>query len=218
MVTHPAHQAAIPPALLVLYPIMLRVDTLPSPQPLQADFTHPSPDVVRAYSVCRIVENLIDQDRPLHNDTMNTKLIDVRILGHLLSQSSLLLDTAISKVADDVLSSQANTEGSNEALLGELTALGEFYRNYLIRPCKCQATRTRFDVSDAASIQFANTRARLPTFHCILPETHSSSRRGRLTGFLPTLAVLTFACREISSVIKYLSHAVRCSHIVYTRH
>ncbi|KAI1784217.1 hypothetical protein LXA43DRAFT_1043365 [Ganoderma leucocontextum] len=113
---------------------MLRVDTLPSPQPLQPDFTHPNPDVVRAYNVCRAAEHLINQDRPPRNDTVEKMLINVRILGHLLSQSGLLLDTALSKVAEDILSSQAKAQGSNEALMEELTALGEFYRNYFIRP------------------------------------------------------------------------------------
>lgn len=74
---------------------MLRIDTLRSPQSLFVDLSHPSPNVVRAYTV-------------------------------------------ISKVADEILSFQVNVEGSDVALAEKLSAMGEFYKEDLLRPCEYQ--------------------------------------------------------------------------------
>nr|VWO94149.1 GTP pyrophosphokinase [Ganoderma boninense] len=113
-----------------------------SPQPLRADFTHPDPFVVSAYSICRASEHVIvdpieDSDhRPPDSDpTVKTKLVNVRILGHLLAQTRLLSGYAIATVATGILSCRADPAERDEAVDVEaLSALGEVYKNHLLRP------------------------------------------------------------------------------------
>lgn len=119
-------------------PMPPRIDKLPFPQRLQADFEHSDPNVVSAYRLCRNAEHAIDpiQDRqpPLSKAVM-LKLIHVRILGHLLSHSGFLSDVAISVVATDILCCRGQP-GADEADVVRLNDLGEFYKDYLIRPCE----------------------------------------------------------------------------------
>ena len=120
-----------------------RIDKLLFPQQLQADFTHPNPDVVIAYAVCRSSEHAIDPISkpdcwPPHDKTVKLKLIHVRVLGHLLSQSGLLSDTAVFAVTRDILRWRGGGEDGVD--VEKLNDLGEFYKDYLIRPREYEAT------------------------------------------------------------------------------
>ncbi|KAI1786074.1 hypothetical protein LXA43DRAFT_1035354 [Ganoderma leucocontextum] len=119
---------------------MSRVDNQMFGQPLEADFTHPSPYVASAYRICYLAEHAINptQNRwPTPRDeTVKTKLINIRILGHLLSQSGFLSDTAISEVARSIMSCQKDPAGTDETDAEALDKLGEFYRDFLLRPFK----------------------------------------------------------------------------------
>ena len=119
-----------------------RIDKLLFPQRLQATFTHPDPDVVAAYMLCSTVEYAMDpisesDHWPLQGKTARLKLIFVRVLGHLLSQSELLSDTSISAVARAIL--RCRNEGAEEVNEARLDKLGEFYKDYFICPRKCLA-------------------------------------------------------------------------------
>ena len=118
---------------------MLRIDHLPSPQPLNSDFAHSNSNVVSAYSTCRLAERLVEDRQPPCNESEGTKLVNIRILGHLLSQSYFLSEHAISEVARAVRSCRDRLRGV-EADVEGLNELGEFYRNHLLRPCECQAS------------------------------------------------------------------------------
>ena len=121
---------------------MQRVDNLPSPQPHHQDFAHSNSSVVSAYTTCRLAERLVLEDRrPPCNESEGTKLVNIRILGHLLSQSYFLSEYSISEVARAVLSCRDPLRGVEADVTVEgLNELGEFYRNYLLRPCECQAS------------------------------------------------------------------------------
>ena len=124
---------------------MSRVSELLSPQPLSTDFDHPSPTVVGAYSICRKAEhdiNLSQTHLPRDNPTVRVKLINIRILGHLLSQSRFLSDMAISTVARAIVSCRRSAAETDEDDVEELNKLGEFYKNYFLRPCKFTAILT----------------------------------------------------------------------------
>nr|VWO94591.1 N/A [Ganoderma boninense] len=105
-----------------------------APRSLSVDFTHPNPTIVSAYSICRTAEHVVDQ--PLDDPTKkaNLKLINIRILGHLLSQSCLLQDEAISTVAISIVSCRTGAAGPDERDVEALNELGKYYSNYLIRP------------------------------------------------------------------------------------
>ncbi|PIL37756.1 hypothetical protein GSI_01450 [Ganoderma sinense ZZ0214-1] len=108
-----------------------------SPHPLRSDFAHPSPAVVSAYTICHAAERVVDpiQDHwPPDDPTMKTRLINIRILGHLLSQTGFLSDAAISRVATSVFTCRKDPAGTDEADVEALNELGEFYRDHLLRP------------------------------------------------------------------------------------
>ncbi|KAM5539144.1 hypothetical protein V8D89_007189 [Ganoderma adspersum] len=73
------------------------------------------------------------------------KLIHVRVLGHLLSQSGFLSDTAFSAITTDIL--RCRGEGVNEVDAESLNDLSEFFRDYFIRPFR----RFKSRVSNIAS-------------------------------------------------------------------
>ncbi|RPD53929.1 hypothetical protein L226DRAFT_574687 [Lentinus tigrinus ALCF2SS1-7] len=148
-----------------------------SPQPLRADFTHPSPNVVSAYSICSDAEHVIDpiQDHwPPEDETVKNKLIHIRILGHLLSQRPLLSDTAISKVANDIVSCR---RGSGEADLERLNKLGKFYRDHLLRPFRRLKGRTPNVSSHPSPPPFELTKEDVHQIITETPRTYSHSRR-----------------------------------------
>ena len=64
--------------------------------------------------------------------TVKLKLIHVRVLGHLLSQSGLLSDTAVFAVTRDILRWRGGGEDGVD--VEKLNDLGEFYKDCLIRP------------------------------------------------------------------------------------
>ena len=178
---------------------------LPSPQPLWADFTHPNPTVISAYNLCREAENVVDpvQDHwPPDDPTVKAKVINIRILGHLLCQRHLLSDTAIARVAIGIVSCRRVTTGmaSEQADIEGLNELGEFYRNYLLRPCKCRALGVGTDLSDTTAVEFASTRAAPRTLRRTLLVPHSSSQKRRSTKCSPRLPRVT-PTREIWCVI-----------------
>ncbi|KAI1786072.1 hypothetical protein LXA43DRAFT_1185413, partial [Ganoderma leucocontextum] len=116
---------------------MPRVDNLPFPQPLEANFTHPSPCVVSAYSICYLAERVVDPIQDClspRDESVKTKLINIRILGYLLSQSRFLSDRAISEVARGIISCRKDPVGTDETDVEELNKLGEFYKNHLLWP------------------------------------------------------------------------------------
>ena len=122
---------------------MPRVDNLPFYQPLNADFTHPSPHVVSAYKICYLAEGVVNPiENPLsyfaQDEAMKLKLINIRILGHLLSQSGFLSDRAISEIARSIISCRGDPAGTDETDAEALNMLGEFYMNNLLRPRECQ--------------------------------------------------------------------------------
>ncbi len=127
---------------------MPRVDNLPFPQPLKADFTHPSPFVVSAYRICYLAEHVVKSipgHLPPREETVNLPtLVNIRILGHLLSQSPFFLDTAILEVARSIISCRADPAGTIETDTKALNNLGEFYKKNLLLPCECQVALIEF--------------------------------------------------------------------------
>ena len=122
---------------------MSRVDNLPFYQPLDADFTHPSPHVVSAYKICYLAEGVVNPiENPLlyfaQDETMKLKLINIRILGHLLSQPGFLSDRAISEIARSIISCRGDPAGTDKTDAEALNVLGEFYMRNLLRPRECQ--------------------------------------------------------------------------------
>ncbi|KAM5536094.1 hypothetical protein V8D89_010193 [Ganoderma adspersum] len=118
---------------------MPRVDNLPFSQPLRAEFTHPSPHVVSAYKICYLAEGVVNPiQNPLsffaQDETMKLKLINIRILGYLLSQSGFLSDRAISEIARSIISCRGDPAGTDETDAEALNMLGEFYMNNFLRP------------------------------------------------------------------------------------
>ncbi|PIL26733.1 hypothetical protein GSI_11147 [Ganoderma sinense ZZ0214-1] len=105
---------------------MSRVDNLPSPQPLEPDFAHPASDVVSAYTTCRLAERLVD---PMHapwppkDETARLKLVNIRILGHLLCQFQFLSERAVSEVARAILACRNGSTGAGEVNVEELSKL-----------------------------------------------------------------------------------------------
>ncbi|EKM60575.1 uncharacterized protein PHACADRAFT_246588, partial [Phanerochaete carnosa HHB-10118-sp] len=98
------------------------------PQPLPSDFVHQSPTVVGAMNKCRQAEAIIMRD--LENNTasadlvLQKKLVNVRVLGHLLTVVPTSAAQAyIAQLADSCQDEQA------------LVELGEFYDKYFIRVC-----------------------------------------------------------------------------------
>ena len=122
-------------------------------KPLDADFTHHSPDVVKAYNICYLADRSLDlkQGWLRIHDTVGMKLVNIRILGYLLSRSLFLSDAAIAEVARGIITAcRKEPEGTNEleAYVEELDKLGEFYKDNLLRPCKYQASMIEFQSSD----------------------------------------------------------------------
>jgi hypothetical protein len=82
-------------------------------QPLIDDFSeHPNATVASAYNICRTVElNLLDKLKsPCHPDSikeLEKSLINVRILGHLLSYGPS--ETAITEVTRAIISADNQT-------------------------------------------------------------------------------------------------------------
>ena len=138
---------------------MSRVDILPFPQPLRGDFAHPSPDVVNAYKMCNLAQDAVNPQAILdrlpfyaQDESVRMKLIHIRILGRLLSQSPFLSDAAISQIARGTISCQKDTRGTDETNVKALDKLGEIYRDFFLRPCGFRASRTQVDSSDAAVV------------------------------------------------------------------
>lgn len=116
---------------------------LPVFKPLEADFTHSSPDVVKAYKICYLTDRSLDSNQGWLRirDIVGMKLVNIRILGYLLSQSRFLSDAAIAEVATGIITAcRKDPEGTNvnelETYVEELDNLGEFYKDNLLSPCK----------------------------------------------------------------------------------
>ncbi|EKM60571.1 uncharacterized protein PHACADRAFT_23866 [Phanerochaete carnosa HHB-10118-sp] len=97
------------------------------PQQLPGDFTHESSSVVRAMKKCRQAEAAIMRD--LENNAagsavllLEKKLVNVRILGHLLI-------VGLTSAAQDYIAQMINPCQDEQTLV----ELGEFYDKYLIR-------------------------------------------------------------------------------------
>lgn len=161
-----------------------RADKLPFPQSLLAGFAHPDPNVVAAHTLCRTAENAIHlvQDRSppgVYGEPQAEELtlIHIRILGHLLSQSRLLTEAAISAISSNILQGQRA-----EVDVASLNLLGESYKNDLIRPCEYLIILTGIDLSDAivVAIEFANTKDNPPALrHVRLTRSPQSVLRKR---------------------------------------
>ena len=120
---------------------MQRIDNLRCyPQPLTAHFTHPSRDVVNAHELCYLAERVVDPIQSHSDDTVRAKLVNIRILGHLLSQSGLLSETAISKIAKDIISCRQESMANDETQAEALVKLGAVYKDVLLRPCEYKIT------------------------------------------------------------------------------
>nr|VWO98015.1 Lysophospholipase 1 (EC (Phospholipase B 1) [Ganoderma boninense] len=134
---------------------MQRIDNLRCyPQPLTAHFTHPNRDTVNAYELCYLAERVVDPIQS-HSDTVRAKLVNIRILGHLLSQSGLLSETAISKVAQDIISCREESMANDETQAEALVNLGAVYKDVLLRPFH-KSKRQIPDVSSPGSINVSS--------------------------------------------------------------
>ncbi|KZV68376.1 hypothetical protein PENSPDRAFT_754125 [Peniophora sp. CONT] len=105
------------------------IHRLPRGQPLRLDFSnHPNPTVRGAYSICHEVEQrLIDNGALAEDSDLHKNLINVRILGHLLSYGPS--DVAIVEVALAI----ASAENRDARDGGGLADLGGCYDNFLLR-------------------------------------------------------------------------------------
>ncbi|KAM5545298.1 hypothetical protein V8D89_001409 [Ganoderma adspersum] len=132
---------------------MLRIDNLPSPQPLNTNFAHSNSNVVSTYTNCRLAERLVEDDRPLCNESEGAKLVNIRILGHLLCQSYFLSEHAISEVASAVLSCRNSLRGVEDADVEEL--------NKLVRKFKQQSSQGEGDGDNDNSSSLSPSSFRL---------------------------------------------------------
>lgn len=99
-------------------------------EPLPTDFTHPSPTILEAHDICRNVETdlLTTLSHAMtggERAVVNRKLINIRILGHLLTFAPS--DRGKAHVASGIVACSSQEE---------LFALGLFYDKHFIRTCK----------------------------------------------------------------------------------
>jgi hypothetical protein len=116
---------------------MMSLDKLDdfSPRPLSETFTHVNPTVLSSYNICRDAEQKIMHRLSNANDDLcielNQRLINVRILGHLLSYGPS--DASIAYLAHSIVST-GDYAGESEGK--KLAELGGFIETYFMRSCK----------------------------------------------------------------------------------
>ncbi|TBU25700.1 hypothetical protein BD311DRAFT_487838, partial [Dichomitus squalens] len=142
------------------------------------DFQHPSPSVLSAYSICREAERIVSAQGPFNNTTFKVKLINIRILGHLLSQFHFLCDTAISTVTKAISSClKSVVVGTDEDHTEELNKLGEYCKNDLLRPFRKFKGRTPSGGTPPSRPSFEITKEQINEMLAEAPRNYSTLRK-----------------------------------------
>ncbi|TBU63474.1 hypothetical protein BD310DRAFT_581863 [Dichomitus squalens] len=98
-------------------------------------------------------------------------------LGHLLSQSHYLSDTAISTVTKAIFSCLKSVVGTDEDDIEELNKLGEYHKNCLLRPFRKFTTRTSSGWSPPSRPLFELTKEQINEMLAESPRNFSTSRK-----------------------------------------
>ncbi len=111
--------------------------------PLPLEFARTDPTVSFAYDTCLRAQQHVDANPA---SFPQGTLINIRILGYLLTHLSNT-DTVIAAVAKAIISSQpsstVDTVGDNSVDITALNEMGQFYRDFFLRPCECLLLSTK---------------------------------------------------------------------------
>lgn len=111
--------------------------------PLAREFTHINPTISSAYNICFTAENYVDRNTGHfpNEKTRRETLVNIRILGYMLTRFSADSDGVSAAVARSIHSlsrlpspSVDRVEGGPD--IAALNELGQFYRDFFLRPCE----------------------------------------------------------------------------------